>query len=106
MIVSLFDCTNVFGYRISLSHLESVLTGLCKIERSNQLETITGSEMLLPGGMAVPMVPNLGKKIYLVCPSRFSLCRSTRFYTVFGSIWTQVGLKFLRRFRMLSCTNS
>ena len=34
------------------------------------------------------------EKIYLIGPSSFVLRHGTWFWTYFGSIWTQVGLKF------------
>jgi hypothetical protein len=41
-----------------------------------------------------PSVPKALQKIYLVGPSGIVLRHGTWFWTVFGSIWTQVGPKF------------
>jgi hypothetical protein len=64
---------------------------------------IPGAEPVSRGDTKIswpnPLVPNQEKKIYLVGPSKFSLCRSTRFYTAFGSIWSQIGLRFWYAYR-------
>ena len=41
-----------------------------------------------------PLRPRQQQKVYLIGLSRFYLCPNIRFCMVFGSIWTQVGLKF------------